>query len=677
MKKVSFFRRKEDEMRSKILFIFIVVLIVFSQTNLSAGELFKILYVSNEDGYADLYRIILDQDLNTLEKTRLTDWVGMEIMPSWSKDGKSIAFRYLYGGRDELWVMDEDGNNKRIIAATTCCIGPEVWDLDGVHIYGYKCRPGDGEVARFDTITNDIAMITNIPGYNTQSYDLNFDQTKIAFVRGVEGNGWTNQLYVADFVSDGTDFMNIAHFSAAQPSPHWPSFSPDGSKIIFTVELHPQDLNIGIGIIDGDGSNFWIPVPPSYNQFIIHPKWFDESRIIYTYGPNHSDSRLVILDLNDMSQKQITFFPSGECAVYRMEEENRPPVAVCRNIEIKADDNCEAAIEAADVDGGSYDPDGDDLTLTLDNVGPFGLGEHQVKLMVEDENGATDFCTATVTVVDETPPVPNLSELPDVRGECGAEVTEVPTATDNCAGVFAVVTNDPLIYTEQGIYTITWSYEDGNGNIFTQLQTVIVDDVTAPVPDVAALPDVVAECEADITTVPTASDNCAGAITGTTSDPLKYTQQGTYIVTWAYDDGNGNIATQTQNVIVRDTTAPQITALSVAPNLLWPPNHKMVTVAVTGHAVDNCGGTLTLKIISVSSNEPENGTGDGDTAPDWEIINDMSVALRAERSGNDMTGRVYTITVEATDHVGNTSTGTVSVVVPHDVGKGIQNKTGK
>ncbi|MEZ4931801.1 MAG: hypothetical protein R2788_06760 [Saprospiraceae bacterium] len=55
------------------------------------------------------------------------------------------------------------------------------------------------------------------------------------------------------------------------------------------------------------------------------------------------------------------------------------------------------------------------------------------------------------------------------------------------SGTVVGTTTDPLTYTTQGTFTITWTYDDGNGNISTQMQTVIVDDVTAPVPDVATL----------------------------------------------------------------------------------------------------------------------------------------------------------------------------------------------
>ena len=116
-----------------------------------------------------------------------------------------------------------------------------------------------------------------------------------------------------------------------------------------------------------------------------------------------------------------------------------------------------------------------------------------------------------------------------------------------------------------------------------------------------------------------------------------------------------------------DTTPPVITSLASSSTTLWPPNHKLVPITLSASASDNVGVT-SLKIISVTSNEPDNGLGDGDTAGDIVITGDLTLNLRAERSGKG-NGRVYTITVEARDAAGNTSTKTVTVSVPKSQGK--------
>jgi hypothetical protein len=116
---------------------------------------------------------------------------------------------------------------------------------------------------------------------------------------------------------------------------------------------------------------------------------------------------------------------------------------------------------------------------------------------------------------------------------------------------------------------------------------------------------------------------------------------------------------------VCDEIAPTIDALSVTPKELWPADHKYVDVAATVTVSDNFDSNPTITLVSVTSNEPDNGPGDGDTINDIVIVDDFHFMLRAERSGYGM-GRIYTITYEVTDDCGNTTTGSTSVFVPRD-----------
>jgi hypothetical protein len=116
-------------------------------------------------------------------------------------------------------------------------------------------------------------------------------------------------------------------------------------------------------------------------------------------------------------------------------------------------------------------------------------------------------------------------------------------------------------------------------------------------------------------------------------------------------------------VTVFDVTAPVIHAVGATPDVITLTNHTMVPVVVSVSASDDCGGTVTCRIVSVSSDEPQFGLGGGDIGPDWQITGALSVNLRAER-WNKGNGRVYTITIECTDEAGNASRSTVTVVVP-------------
>jgi hypothetical protein len=140
---------------------------------------------------------------------------------------------------------------------------------------------------------------------------------------------------------------------------------------------------------------------------------------------------------------------------------------------------------------------------------------------------------------------------------------------------------------------------------------------------------------------------------------------GTYQVGVTVSDGANPTESCSTTVTVQDATPPVIQKLTPSPSYLWPPNHKMVPVKITVAATDGCG-PVKSKIVSVTSNEHVNGLGDGNTEPDWQITGDLTLQLRAERSGTG-NGRTYTIAVEAKDESGNASTNQVTVLVPHNM----------
>ncbi len=116
---------------------------------------------------------------------------------------------------------------------------------------------------------------------------------------------------------------------------------------------------------------------------------------------------------------------------------------------------------------------------------------------------------------------------------------------------------------------------------------------------------------------------------------------------------------------VCDTTPPSFDNLVATPTILWPANHQYVDVTASVIVSDNFDPAPVVTLVSVTSNEPDNGTGDGDTTDDIVIVDDATFMLRAERAGGG-DGRTYTITYEATDACGNSATDSVEVSVPND-----------
>ncbi len=102
------------------------------------------------------------------------------------------------------------------------------------------------------------------------------------------------------------------------------------------------------------------------------------------------------------------------------------------------------------------------------------------------------------------------------------------------------------------------------------------------------LADIVESCEVTSITAPTALDCAGNTITATTADPLTYTEQGSFTITWNYDDGNGNTDTQTQNVIVNDTISPTVNTQDITVYLDGNGNASIVPADVDNGSTDNC-----------------------------------------------------------------------------------------
>lgn len=572
----------------KLLLFFALIISIALPYNLIAGNgSLKVVYQSNEMGSYDIW--IMDADGQN--KTRLTfDDNFHEGTPRFSPDGSKIVYVKYTSNEFNLAVMNSDGTNQTVIKTYPKSFYLYDWsNTDWIYFagkYSNPCRMDDVRRIRPDGINEEIIVSVSSMG---AAECLNGNEIVYIYAPPC----WTpnNQIHIIniDGTNDRTLLGNDGHAEYAI------SYANTSEKFLFSQSENTYRPPKNIYSMNKDGSGKIrltnISAPAELNSPRFSP---DDSKIVLQYKPKGKpnpspNSEIAIMDSDGSN---FTFLTNSSYAEHNpdiafVQDPNLPPEAICKDIEISADENCQASIVAADIDAGSYDPDeGDEIALSIDNGGPFSIGVHYVTLTVTDSEGETDSCIATVTVKDNMPPIPYVTDLPILIGECSVDITDAPKAVDNCAG----------------------------------------------------------------------------EIIGTTNDPLSYTEQGTYTVVWCYNDGNGNITTQQQTVIVNDTTSPTIISLAASPNILWPPNHKMVQVTLSATVSENCDSNPITKIVSVTSNEPVNGTGDGDTAPDWEITGNMTINLRAERSGNG-NGRIYTITVKSTDASGNSSTQDVLVTV--------------
>ena len=292
----------------------------------------------------------------------------------------------------------------------------------------------------------------------------------------------------------------------------------------------------------------------------------------------------------------------------------------------------------------------------------FAVGPTQVHCSAKDARGNTDFGSFQVTVVDNPPPVITVPSniTREATGPNGRTVSFNVTATND-----GVITCSPAAGSvfPLGTTQVNCTATNAGGSDTRSFKITIVD-TTPPTLTVPAgiTAEATSPAGAAVAFVTTATDIVDGSV-GVTCAPSSGSTfaLGTTLVQCAASDTRGNTARDSFNVNVVDTTAPIILSVKPSTASLWPPNHKMEPVTLSVIAIDAADLTPTSTIISVSSNQPINGTGDGDTAPDWVITGPLTVQLRSERAGTQ--DRVYTIRVQTTDDSGNSSTATTTVRV--------------
>jgi hypothetical protein len=323
------------------------------------------------------------------------------------------------------------------------------------------------------------------------------------------------------------------------------------------------------------------------------------------------------------------------------------------------------------------------------------------KFTARDFCGNTSTASRTVTwTADLTPPVlttggtgTSLGCNPsagDINGALGTA-----TATDAC-GTPTVSSSDGSVSSNgcSRSQTRTWTAIDFCGNTSTASRTVTwTADLTPPVlttggtgTSVGCNP-IAGDINGALGTA-TATDAC-GVPTVSQSDGSVSSNgcSRSQTRTWTARDFCGNTSTASRTVTwAVDNASPSLQTINTS---LWPPNHKMVDFGLT--ASDNCG--ITSAYITVTSNEPKNDIGDGDTEVDIAFnggVEDPNAAtytvkgpvtigsdgkvhiqLRAERSGVNALapeeGRIYTITFVATDGCNNSTTSTSTVNVAHNI----------
>ncbi len=272
-----------------------------------------------------------------------------------------------------------------------------------------------------------------------------------------------------------------------------------------------------------------------------------------------------------------------------------PPVAICRNITVYLGTGGTVSITGTDVDGGSYDPDGtiNSLSVTPNIFTCSQTGTNNVVLTVTDNEGLTATCNATVTVVDNTPPIMscrNYSLYLDASGKATLTPSDINNgSSDNCSpAVSMYLSRTDFDCSDTGTpVAVTLTGTDASGNSSSCTAQVTVIDTVSPIINVKPY-TLVLNSSGTGTLVPAdidngSFDNCGSVTLLVSPSSFSCSDLGTKTIIITALDSHGNTSSRSTKISVTSTL--NISGLSLSSCDLSP------TLALFEADVDGGNGT--------------------------------------------------------------------------------------